>query len=225
MKLNTETASELYQEATQKPPGDADCPNEEQLHAAAESTGSADERLEIAQHLAHCSSCSATYLAARREATPGNGIESWQLKPWALRLAAVLMLSIGAGWMLRSQLDRPPPVPSDTRRAAEGAELPGADLALELAIEPADSVELASAPEQLSWTGRPAATYQVLVFDQQLERLWQGDSKGTTHIALPDELRQHMTPGATIYWRIIERVELERRESPLFRFQITAKSH
>ncbi len=41
---------------------------------------------------------------------------------------------------------------------------------------------------------------------------------------LPDELQQRLIPGSTIYWRIVERAELERRESALFRFQLAAES-
>jgi len=72
MKLTSEALRELYQKETARSArGDRECPSEEMLTSAASGDLSREQREQVADHLAICSSCAKEYRAIR------------SLKPWA----------------------------------------------------------------------------------------------------------------------------------------------
>ncbi|MEM7588216.1 MAG: hypothetical protein AAF560_32810 [Acidobacteriota bacterium] len=249
MKLSAEAAQDLYQQATHRPPNTVGCLSAERLRAAAQASVSAvevsaaevsaagvseagvsaAELRAVAQHVAECSTCAQIYLAARRAAPPARAQPRWPLQ-----LAAALVLMIGAGWLLRGQLDRLPA--DDVRRTgqpaaastAAGATIEAVPVEGRAAVEataPVDGAELTAAPTRLSWRGHvdteaQRLSYEIEVMDERLEPLWQSRPVAGNEIGLPDSLRHRLAPGATFYWRVVTLDQLERRESPLYRFRI-----
>jgi hypothetical protein len=212
MKLKDSDARELYRQASRQVGA---CPPAADVEAAARGELPQTEKLAIAQHLAVCSACSEVYLEVVRSAVPKAAAASvrgaWRRRPLRLlQVAAAVTLAVGVGWLWQHQ---PRPLRSAPPRVETGEPLVDR-------LEPPDRAVLEAPPAVLRWRPAEGARYRVVLFDGELERLWESSASAEAEVRLPASVRRQMGPGSVFHWRVIEQREVEQRPSALHTFRI-----
>jgi hypothetical protein len=93
-------------------------------------------------------------------------------------------------------------------------------------VEPRHQAVLAEAPRQLSWPAvESAERYQILLYDAELTVIWEGPLANSTSVVLSEPVRQQLRRGHRYYWRVIVISGIDRRQSKLFQFSLSANAH
>ncbi|RME48131.1 MAG: hypothetical protein D6791_04080 [Chloroflexi bacterium] len=241
MKLTSDELKELYQQrtthSTRRP---VECLTAETLRRAANRELSQPERERVADHLMVCADCAEEYRLIR------------SLRPWAERIAAASgdraeteakgrrwMASVSRWWKRVAQRPR--------WRAAAGiavlvvaagatltlwrARQPGRALipgqrgggSVVMEVEPPNRAVLPEPPRQLTWsTVEGAERYQVVLYDVESTPIWESPWVASPSVTLPKTVGQKLQREQPYYWRITVMIGIERRQSQVFQFVVSA---
>lgn len=181
------------------------------------------ERRRIEEHADHCPACAAERDLARMFAAPPEEIESRRedvdfvvarlqgvgakrketappipfRRPsrvqWAQRLAAMLLVVLGLGLLLRMRSDDPPPLPAPSAQTVQR----GTALAVV-----APQGELAEMPEELRWEAAEGArSYRVTLRSVDGSALWE-QTVAASSVRLPEELLRGLHAGVSYTWTV-----------------------
>lgn len=175
---------------------------------------SPEERRGIEEHADRCPACAAERDLARTFAAPPEEIESRQedvgfvvarlqgMAPfrrpsrmqWAQRLAAMLVVILGATVLLWMRSDDPPPLPTPSAQTVQR----GTDLAV---VAPRG--ELAEMPEELRWeaAAEGARSYRVTLRGVDGSALWE-QTVAASSVRLPEELLRGLHAGVSYTWTV-----------------------
>ncbi|HEV8268614.1 MAG TPA: hypothetical protein VGR00_10285 [Thermoanaerobaculia bacterium] len=215
MKPTPEEIARAHRTETTRPSSErAGCPDPGLFAAAA--SGELDDaaRDRFVEHLGDCAECSDEYRSLlplvewAEAARPKARILLFPRPAYAVvALAAALILAAGTAFLV-SRDSAPPPI-------ERGAEVEA------WSVSPRDGAVLSSAPERLVWPAEAGATsYRVSLLDFESTPLWESPPLAEPSVSLPEEIRARLAKGRPHYWRVTVVGEVERRPSPLFRFEI-----
>jgi hypothetical protein len=199
-------------------PGSDDCPEDQRLAAMVLGELDAIERDPLADHVTLCHRCSRRVrdLLDLHRAAGASGEQAprapgrSRFLGWFAAAAAVLIVAVGAGWLLRDAGAPHPAAP--TMRGSE---------ALTEAVEPTDRARLTEAPTRLHWTTKDSpASYRVVLYDRESTPIWESDWVTGGSVSLPVDVQLQLRPGDSYLWRVFSRVGIEERQSPVYRFEL-----
>jgi len=201
------------------------CPAPEVLSRISTGKASHAEREAFADHLIACSDCAEEYRAAKElgpwssEAaellrpgvrTAAAGSPPFQRTgslPW-IAFAAAAALVLSAGLVLVARRSNETAAPAE-RGSSE----------ITRALEPRDRAALPAPPERLVWAPMDgASSYEATIYDAESTPLWKSPPAAATRVDVPPEVRARLAPGRVYLWRVVARVGIETRSSPVFEF-------
>ena len=203
---------EIYRQATQQPRWPtSECPTSSALESFCSGQLSDQLRLQIADHLGTCGQCASLVQDLRalegwseRVATTKKSARSPVRGRWFLALAAVLIATLGIGFVLSSGVRQP----VDTLRGQASL------------VRPATGTEVDRAPGSFSWPAEIGATgYQVSVRDTSGETVWLSAWETDPTTALPAAVGEALKAG-TYLWSVEVRGPVERAELGPFSFAL-----
>lgn len=233
MRLDERSLRALLDDPALRPPRAArGCPDETALKRILLRESTATERLAFADHLIECSDCSGEYRAAAALAgwsseaanllmgadagTPAPVLPSPRARalPWIAAAAAALLLGSGIVILVSRR------TASDPFGSAERSGNPAADAAG--AVMPPDGARLPSPPLRLEWAPMEGATsYEVTIYDSESTPIWKSGRVTGTNADLPATDAARLAPGRSYLWRVVGRIGVETRSSPVFGFSIS----
>jgi hypothetical protein len=230
MKLDDGELKRLMEDpGTQAPRAARGCPDPDvQLRVSAGEATHA-ERIAFADHLIACADCAEEYRAAKALASwtaeaaalLRPGAETRAAMPTArfdrrtgtrlwIALAAAAALA-AAGLVLVARRGDPEKAASAERGSVE----------ITRALEPRDRAALPASPKRLEWAPMEgASSYEATIYDAESTPLWKSPPVSATRVELPPEVRARLAPGHAYLWRVVARVDVEARSSPVFQFSI-----
>jgi hypothetical protein len=229
MKLDEKELKRLMGEPGMQPPrASRGCPDPELVRRVSAGEAPPAERVTFADHLIACADCTEEYRAAKALA-PWSAEAAQLLRPgartaaaasppfrrtgslpWiALATAAGLVLSVGLVLVARR---------SGVQTAAP-AERGSSDITR--ALDPRDRAALPAPPERLEWAPMEgASSYEATIYDAESTPLWKSPPAAATRVDVPAEVRARLAPRRVYLWRVVARVGIETRSSPVFEFSI-----
>jgi hypothetical protein len=229
MKLDDRELKRLMGDrGVQAPRASRGCPAPDVLGRVSTGNASHAEREAFADHLIACADCAEEYRAAKalgpwsaeaaevlrpgvRSAAAGSApFRRTGSLPWiALAAAAALALSVGLVLVARR---------AGVRTAAP---VERGSSEITRALEPPDRAALPAAPERLEWAPMEgASSYEATIYDAESTPLWKSPPAVATRADVPPEVRARLAPGRAYLWRVVARVGIETRSSPVFEFSI-----
>jgi hypothetical protein len=172
-------------------PADRDCPDPGSIWDAVHARSTPPERRRIVEHLATCQACAADWRAAMVaiRASPAQFRRRW--RPLPLAAAAVVLLGVALGVVLRSGA---PETREPIFRALEAVSL-GSPLA--------DGASLPREAFVLRWDAVEEGTrYAVRVTDRRLEPLFEAGALTGASVEVPADALAGLEPDAVVLWQV-----------------------
>lgn len=213
----------------QTPRASRGCPAPDALRRVSAGEATPAERVAFAEHLIVCADCAVEYRAAKAlgpwsaEAAAllrpgaGTGVAGPSMSarrtgalPW-IALAAAAALAVAAGLVVVA------------RRGGLATAAPAERGSSEItsALEPGDRAALHAPPQRLAWAPMEgASSYEATIYDAESTPMWKSLPVSTTSVDVPPEVRARLAPGRVYLWRVVARVGIETRSSPVFEFSI-----
>jgi hypothetical protein len=161
-----------------------DCPDAEQIQAAARGEASFAEVEALLDHAAGCAACTVAWRFTR-EAIPSARRTD---RRW-LAIAAAVVVTLSAGVVLRTWINPPVELRSTARDAIRAA-IP-------------DGAELPRGAFVLRWTpGPPGTRYTVLVTDERLTPVARGTNLDATELRVSEEALAALPARARVLWQV-----------------------
>lgn len=233
MRLDERGIKALLEDPALRPPrASRGCPDETARRRILLRESTAAERLAFADHLVGCPDCAGEYRAAAAlsdwsvEAAEllvgaGAGASTPAILPrrsragqWIAAAAAVLVFGSGIVVLVSRRSA------SDPFGSAERSGNPAADAAG--AVTPPDGARLPSPPARLEWAPMEGATsYEVTIYDSESTPIWKSARVTGTNADLPASDAARLARGRSYLWRVVGRIGVETRSSPVFGFSIS----
>lgn len=203
----------LYREEME--PGSAACPSEEDLASLLLGALDGPTRQELADHVIGCRQCAKSFRLLRElhlEAGAKPQVATRRRWPIWAAAAVVGLLAVGLPLYYFGALDL---TPTRDRDRLRGPAVSAQE------IVPADGAQLTVTPERLAWPAQVGATgYQVRLYDESAEILWQGPEVQQPKSVLPAVVSRTLEPGGAYFWTVRVRGEVTRQRLGPFWFLI-----
>lgn len=224
MKLDEQDLKRLFEDPAAYPSRSArGCPEPQSLARILAKESSAAERRAFADHLVACPDCAAEYRLASslgrwagEAAVLVGGQDRLREEPRRSRprvwiaAAAAVVAAAGLAVLFFQGLGH----------ATDTAVERGASLVTQ-ALDPKDHANLSAPPPRLAWAAMEGAeSYEVTIYDAESTPIWKSGPVTGTEIEVPASVRERLVPGRSYLWRVVGRVGLEQRTSPVFEFGI-----
>lgn len=189
MSTSDEELRALYRGRTRRSTARSGCLEARAIVRVATGEAEADERLEVARHVAACSDCALELQSVRRSLGPREGSGPKRLtlpgRAWWMAVAALVLLALLPLLVSRTGVQ-------DVTRGGS-----------ELAVEPRMDATLAAPPSELAWPAQPGATgYRALLLDARGEPLFRSERLVEPRVALPPDAVRALAAGGAFVWRV-----------------------